>query len=240
MNKLAIMQPYIFPYIGYFNLIHSVDKFVFFDDVNFIKRGWINRNKILSGGKEFLFSVPLSKPSQNKKINDTKLSSEQSWRGKLLRNISHSYSKADGFSDAYPLVERIVNFETDSISDLAMLSVIEICKYLDINRVFCKSSEVSGVNIDLRGQDRIIDICKLEGASAYNNAIGGVDLYSDEIFLKNNINLNFIQPLVPKYSQGSGDFISHLSIIDILMFNVKSDVSSMVSKYNLIRGRSNV
>jgi hypothetical protein len=229
--KLAIMQPYIFPYIGYFSLIHSVDKFVFFDDVNFIKRGWINRNKILSSKKELLFSIPLKKASQNKLINEIFIADEVPWEDKLLRTIEHSYGREPGFIKAYPLIEEVVRYKAEKISELANFSIMKICKYLEIERDFVNSSALLGIDLNKRGQDRIIDICKNVDADTYNNAIGGMSLYSKDLFKENNIKLNFISPIITPYNQSSEKFISHLSIIDILMYNKKEDVIKMIESY---------
>ena len=238
MTKLAIMQPYIFPYIGYFNLIHSVDKFMFYNDVNFIKRGWINRNKILSNKREFLFSIPLIKASQSRKINDIKISYDSKWKEKLLRNIRTSYGRYNQFGLIYPIIEDVFLSDHDKISELAMLSVIRISEYLDIGRIFSQSSDCPTPTTALRGQDRIIKICEIEGATEYHNPMGGISLYSHDLFTRNNIGLNFIEPKLTEYTQSSDQFISGLSIIDILMSNEKEDVQSMVRNYSTIKKSS--
>jgi len=232
--KVAIMQPYIFPYIGYFNLVHSVDKFIFFDDVNFIKRGWINRNKIISNKSEFLFSVPLKKASQNKLINDTYVSIDQKWKNKLLKTIKYSYEKEESFPEIYSIIEGVLHSDVESIADLSSISVVRICDYLDIQRDFQNSSSISSADISASGQDRILSICKNVGAKIYNNAIGGVSLYSKELFESNKIKLNFVKPKIKPYAQNSNQFISNLSIIDVLMYNSKKDVIKMIESYELI------
>tara|TARA_R110002020_G_scaffold268819_3_gene484103 strand:- start:42584 stop:43285 length:702 start_codon:yes stop_codon:yes gene_type:complete len=232
--KLAIMQPYIFPYIGYFNLVHSVDKLIFYDDVSFISRGWINRNKILSNKKEFLFSIPLVKASRNKLINEVAVLKDPRWKAKFLKTLKHSYSREKNFINIYPLVEEIVNHDAAYISDLAIFSITKISEYLGLKRDFSKSSDLTTVDKSKKGTEKILDICKQEHASVYNNAIGGMELYNRDVFKSNAIDINFVKPNIISYDQGLDSFLSHLSIIDILMFNSKKSITDMIKSYSLI------
>lgn len=230
------MQPYIFPYIGYFQLIQSSDHFVFYDDVNFIKKGWINRNYLLVNGKRNLFTVPLIKPSQNKLIKDIEISKNQNWAEKLLLTIQSSYKKAPYFEETYTLIENIISKEFNSIGSLASESVLRICEFLSIKKKYSFSSKISSKSKELDKANRLITICKENNSETYINAIGGKDLYTKEFFLKQNINLQFLDSNIIEYSQKpySSEFEPHLSIIDILMFNSKNEVKKMLDLYNLI------
>ena len=128
------MQPYIFPYIGYFQLINAVDKFVFYDDVNFIKQGWINRNRILLNGAGHMFTIPLADASSFKKINEVCIHKKlfQSWKNKFYKTISLSYSKAPFFHQTYTLIESILDRDFDTVSGLAIYAVNKVCVALDI------------------------------------------------------------------------------------------------------------
>src|ERR1041384_2809372 len=122
--RLAVMQPYFFPYAGYFQLLHAADCFVFFDDVNFIKKGWINRNNILYQGKIHPFTIPLAKVSQNKRINETEISDYAGWKAGFKKLLHESYRKAPQFAEVNALVENILDKkEYTLISDLAAASV---------------------------------------------------------------------------------------------------------------------
>src|SRR5690606_26985644 len=158
--KLAIMQPYIFPYIGYFQLISAVDKFVFYDDVNFIKQGWVNRNRILVNGTDYLFSVPLMKQSSFVKIEDTLINHAEypHWKKKFLKTLSQAYRKAPLFKSVYPLVESILKQEVDSIATLAKNSILKTCQYLNLHCEWETSSSIYK-NEHLKGQNRVLDIC---------------------------------------------------------------------------------
>lgn len=232
---IAIMQPYLFPYIGYFQLIKAVDKFVFYDDVNFIKRGWINRNRILVSGKDFMFTVPLQKTSQNNLILNSYIKQEayNEWRDKLYVTIDLNYKKAPYFDDAFRIITNVLNQNTTSISELAIESIKQVSEYLELNTLFIKSSETYN-NRSLERQERLIAICKSENASHYVNAIGGQELYTKESFEKENIKLNFIKPLPIEYKQFNNDFVPWLSIIDVLMFNSKEEIKLMLNSYKLI------
>lgn len=232
--KIAIMQPYLFPYIGYFQLMNAVDKFVILDDVNFVKRGWINRNRILVNGKAHLFTIPLKGASQNKNIKDIQISDEENRRDKLLKTIKLNYKKAPFFSqDVSQLVKSIISSQEKLISRMIVKSIEKINNYLNIKTIIIESSDIYN-NLHLKREDRIIDICLQEKASHYINLIGGKDIYSKEAFLQKGIILHFLQPELVSYKQFDNEFIPGLSIVDVLMFNGKSDVKQFLKCYTLI------
>lgn len=235
--KLAIMQPYFFPYIGYFQLINAVDKFVVYDDVNFIKQGWINRNNILVQGKPYLFTLPLINQSSFSKINEIFINNilYDSWKKKTLRTLEQSYKKAPFFKEIYGLVDNVLNIdpkETD-ISTIARKSFVETSKYLDINTEFVFTSAVYE-NEELSGKERVIDICKKENAMHYINPIGGKELYDLDFFKENGFELSFIKTLPIEYNQFKNEFAPWLSIIDVLMFNSIEETKLLLNKYELV------
>ena len=232
--KLGIMQPYLFPYIGYFQLINAVDTFIFYDDVNFIKRGWINRNNILIDGKAHLFSIPLIKASQNKLINETFINYETNWKSTLLNTIKSNYSKALYFNDVYKLIEETINKEHQKISELAADSIMACCNYLSIDKNFELSSEEYTSTKGLEKSDRLIKISKLNQAIEYINPLGGKELYCKEHFRENDVKLSFIENRIIEYSQSTNDFVEGLSIIDVLMFNSKEQAKKMLDLYKII------
>ena len=229
------MQPYIFPYIGYFQMVNAVDKFVFYDDVNFIKKGWINRNRILVNGRDFLFTVPLYKASQNNLILESDIQEDTylEWKNKFLQTIELNYKKAQYFKEVYQLLTVFFDKEFHNISEMAIESVNLVLDDLRVEATFTKSSEAYQ-NKGMERQERLIDICKQENADHYINAIGGQELYKKEDFLKAGIKLDFIKPLPISYKQFNNEFIPWLSIIDVLMFNSKEEVIEMLNKYDLI------
>jgi len=233
--KLAIMQPYLFPYFGYYQLINSVDKFVVYDDVNFIKQGWINRNSILINGKPFLFTVPLKNQSSFLKINETLINENLfgSWAKKFLRSIEQNYRNAPFYNDVFPIITSIIEAKDLYISSLAVGSLKKVSDYIGITTVFEDSS--SGYNNShLSSQERVLDICKQENATHYINPIGGLDLYSKDDFYAKGIRLNFVQSNPVIYKQFNHPFVSHLSIIDMLMFNDKAEIKKYINNYELV------
>ena len=228
-KKIAVMQPYLFPYIGYFQLINAVDKFILFDDVNYINKGRINRNFILNDSSPMLFTLPLKKPSQNKLINEIELSDSGSFSRKFLKSLKHSYVKAPYFEPVMKMLADIFNSERINLSDFIHYSLIIINEYLDIKSVIIPSSSIYENN-SLKGSDRIIDICKKEKADTYINLPGGTGLYSAEIFLENGITLKFIKSREIIYKQFKIDFIKNLSIIDVMMFNSKDKVNKYLNE----------
>lgn len=230
---IAIMQPYIFPYIGYFQLINAVDKFIIYDDVNFINKGWINRNNLLVAGKAHLFTIPLKEASQNKLINEVNLLPNDPWRKKLLKTIQQSYQKAPNYPMVFGLVEEIVNFQTETIHELTVYALNNVCNYMGIGTEIVPSSSIYN-NKALKGPDRILDICQQESATHYINPVGGMELYDKVKFDQEGIRLNFLKSVGSPYSQFQNAFVPWLSVIDILMFNDHGQVSTLLKDYELI------
>lgn len=234
--KVGIMQPYIFPYIGYFQLIDAVDTFIIYDDVNFIKRGWINRNSILLNGKAHKINIPLQKISQNKKINEHFIVEDDSWKTKLLTTLQIAYKKAPCFAEVYPIIEDIIHQEEKNIATFITYSLQRICAYLNIETVIKKSSISHPETLSLKGSERIVKICTEENASLYINAIGGMELYNVADFETKNIELKFIKTESITYTQFGDEFLPYLSIIDVMMFNDVSQIQEFLKKRTLLHG----
>jgi len=227
--KLAVMQPYLFPYIGYFQLIFESDLFLIYDDVTFIKQGYINRNRILSPNGPTRFTVPVPGASSNKLISDLEFSDNTT---KVLKTIEQSYSKAPFFTHIFPLIHDTLKYRDRSISSVCLQSYQTILSYLNIERSFNKTSELD-YNRSLSAQNRLISLCHHFDASCYINTTGGINLYSKEDFIQKGITLNFISPLPIKYKQGVSNFTPNLSIIDILMNCPKEDVIKIIRSYKI-------
>lgn len=229
------MQPYFMPYIGYFQLINTVDKFIFYDDVTFIKQGWINRNQILVNNQAKMFTIPLSNASSHTLIKDILISENEyeKWKKSFLKTLVFNYNKAKNYNIIMDLVKRVLLNPPESISDLAVRSIIEVSKYLKFQTDFEICSK-SYANASLSGQDRVLDICKQEGANTYINPINGMKLYSPSDFLEEEIELHFIKTNNIVYEQFSDEFVPFLSIIDVLMFNDKEKVLNMLNDFELV------
>ncbi|OQB29265.1 MAG: WbqC-like protein family protein [Bacteroidetes bacterium ADurb.Bin174] len=234
MMKLAIMQPYIFPYIGYFQMVNAVDKFVFYDDVNYINRGWINRNRILIQGVAKYLTIPLIKASQNKLINEIEIDIQSRDFNKIIKTIEMAYKRAPYFTEVFEIVHEVLEKEYGTIADMAMESVKQCAGYLGLKTKFCKSSEHFSDTKGLEKAERLQAICKRLDADVYINAIGGQELYSKEDFAKQAIDLYFIKSLPMEYKQFKNKFVPWLSIIDVMMFNSKEEINEMLNKYELI------
>lgn len=233
MMKLGIMQPYFVPYIGYWQLMNAVDQYVIFDDVNYINRGWINRNRILLNGVPKYFNIPMLGASQNKKINEIEVNQDVELRNRNMRIIQTAYSKAPYFKEIYPMVEKMMSSDKKTLSGFIEDTFTVLCEYLDITTKLIVSSELKKNN-ELKGQEKILAICELLGATEYYNAIGGQQLYSRELFQKNNIQLKFLKTNEIQYKQYADDFQANLSILDVMMFNSRDAVLDMLNAYTLI------
>ena len=227
---LAIMQPYLFPYIGYWQLLSAVDIFVIYDDVNFIKQGYINRNSILIGHKTQKITLEVIGASSNRVINEVQVGNNTK---KLLKGIDQAYKKAPEYEKVFPLIQNILENPEKNLAKFLGNSIQKISSYLGINTKIIYSSDIEK-DCSLKAQDKILDICQRLGASHYINAIGGQEFYSKEAFESEGIELNFIQTRLIEYKQFKNEFVPYLSIIDILMFNTKKDIQNMLNIYKLI------
>ncbi len=228
--KVAIMQPYFFPYIGYWQLINMVDTFVIYDDVNYIKRGFINRNYLLQNQQLQLFTLELISASQNKNINEIIIGSNSS---KILKTIKYNYTKAPHFDTVYPLIKSIFCTKEKNLSQFLGNSLQQISEFLEINTNFLYSSNINN-DKSLQAQDRLIEISQLLGATDYVNTIGGAELYNKDDFRKSGIHLSFIKTANIEYKQSKNEFVQNLSIIDVMMFNSKKEIKQMLNQFELI------
>ncbi len=230
--KVGIMQPYFVPYIGYWQLMNAVDMYVVYDDVNYINRGWINRNRILVEGQPKYFNVPMTGASQNKRIFEVKVNHDSKLIEKNLRMIECAYRRAPFYQEVYDLLEKILYCGKNDLGSYIMCSFHTICAYLKIETELIFSSSLDKNN-DLRGKDKIISICELLKATEYYNAIGGKELYSKEEFGERGIALRFVRTDKIEYPQFGNEFQPNLSIIDVMMFNSVERIQEMLSMYTL-------
>ena len=232
--KVAIMQPYFFPYIGYFQLINAVDKFVIYDNIEYTKKGWINRNRILKEGVDLMISLPLKKDSDFLFVNQRYLADDWSKsKQKLINSIKESYRKAPHFEDTFNLVQEIFNYSNNNLFEFILHSVQQICKFIGIQTEIVVSSSLQ-YNNQLKSEEKVIAICKSIEATQYINSIGGVELYNKNNFSDQGIELNFIKSKPIIYNQFKNEFVPWLSIIDVMMFNSKEVVSSFLNQKELL------
>ena len=234
-KKVAIMQPYFFPYIGYFHLIKSVDEFVIYDNIQYTKKGWINRNRILSNGEDKILTIPIKKDSDYLNIQDRIIA--DSWskdKNKLLNTINNSYKKSPQFNNIFPIVHECLSSLEVNLFKFILNSLTILNSYLEIKTKIITSSDIS-IDHSLKSQDKVMAICKNIKATTYVNAIGGQELYNVEDFSNKDIKLKFVKsnPLV--YKQYKNEFIPWLSILDVLFFNDKKDIIKYLNnEYSLI------
>ena len=236
--KLAIMQPYLFPYIGYFQLINAVDVFVLYDDVNFRKQSCINRNKIMLNGKEHTFTIPCRGVSSNKLINEIELDKTKDFTLNFFKLIQHGYEKkAPFYEETLAVLKKVFNTsEQNNIADLNYSSIIHVCEYLDIQTEIKIASDTVPQTKNLKGVDRIYSICKAHNALTYLNAQGGTELYNKFDFSQEGLKLHFLIPKTNalEYKQlNTAVFTPWLSVIDVLMNNSKAQCQKMLNSFSL-------
>jgi hypothetical protein len=232
--KLAIMQPYFLPYIGYFQLLNAVDNFIVYDKIQFSKKGWVQRNRLLLDGKDHLFSLPLKNDSDFFNIDQRYLADSYAReRDRTLRIIKLAYNKAPCYSTAMPVIEECFYFDNKNLFQFVFYSIKKIKDYLEIPTNLIVSSDVT-IDNGLSGQDRVIALCNAMKAKVYFNAVGGRELYNKEDFAKYGIDLFFIKTNEFSYPQFGNRFVANLSIIDLMMFNSVDNIKAMLNNYELV------
>lgn len=232
--KLGIMQPYFFPYLGYWQLMNAVDRYVVYDDVNFIKGGRINRNAILLQGQSHTVNLILRGASPNKLINQVQVDTQDLTQTKLLRTIGQAYAKAPFFADVMPVLEKAIRCEEENLARYLLHTFRVVNEYLGIRTELVLSSDIEKNN-DLKGYEKVIEICTLTGADCYYNAIGGVELYEPhrDAFEAAGIELRFLEMEPVQYTQFRNEFVPNLSIIDVMMFNSPEQIRNLLEAYQL-------
>ncbi len=228
------MQPYFLPYIGYFQLIHAVDEFIVYDNIQFSKKGWFHRNRMLQNGKDEYFSLSLKKDSDFLDVRDRRLS--DSWpddREKILRKIAQNYRKAQHFEAVYPLVESIFRYPEARLFDFIFCSLKTVCDFLQITTSLTVSSALE-IDHSLKSQDKVIALVKKAGGSSYLNPIGGFDLYNPEDFRAQGLTLQFHKARPFSYPQSGNEFVPWLSVLDLMMFNSKEQIIGWLDNFDII------
>lgn len=223
------MQPYLFPYIGYFHLIMSSDIFVIYDDVNFMKQSYINRNNIVLNKNKYRFTLPVPNSSSNTLIKDLQYDASSE---KLVRTLAQAYSKAPYYNAVFPTLEKILKFENRYINHFCMNSLIQIFDYLGLSKKIVLSSNLE-YERNASASEKLVSICNIFKADTYINTPGGRDLYNKGMFTPHGINLQFIKPQLNEYKQANTDeFLPGLSIIDVLMNNSIEGTLELLSNFS--------
>ena len=238
--KIAIMQPYLFPYIGYFSLIKNTDHFVFFDTPQYIRKGWINRNRIIGAtGEAVFFTIPVQKAKRETPINKIMISQNENWKMKILGQLN-VYKRAPYYNEVIQLVNDTLGIQTSSISDMAIASIVKTCEYLGIHM---KSEVFSEMNLRIPNvnapDEWALYITKESGYDTYVNPPGGRYFFDPEKYKKHNIDLQFLEQEIVPYRQKGKEFIPALSIIDVMMFCSKDQIASMLRQYQIRRKNEN-
>ena len=243
--RVAIMQPYFFPYLGYFQLINAVDRFLLYDDVQYMKGGWINRNRILQNGAPAWFSMPVRHAHFKLPISARTYCDPIKNGSALLSTLHTAYRKAPYFRCGIQLAEAILTCGDESVVGYNHSALLKICAYIGIQTQIELTSNAK-TDQTLSAQDRVLELCKRTHATQYINAAGGRDLYSPQLFSANNIELRFIEmDKNIEYRQSMkismdndvdqiSTFIQNLSIIDLIMFNSQSDILKLSQKYAIL------
>jgi hypothetical protein len=229
-QKIVIMQPYFLPYMGYWQLMAQADIFVVYDTIQFSKKGWINRNRFLKNGTDAMFSIPLKKDSDYLHVKDRFLADAYD-REKLIRQFQGAYAKASYYDDHFPLIKDIIRCDHDNLFDYIHNSILKIRDCLGLKTDIIKSSDIDTGMDDLKGQGKVIALCKKLNATDYINPIGGLELYDKQDFKDEGIDLKFLKSKPLHYETLKGQSaLLHMSILDVMMFNNREDIVRTVNK----------
>lgn len=234
-KKVAIMQPYLLPYIGYFQLINAVDLFIVYDNIKYTKKGWINRNRMLVGRSDSLFSIPLKKDSDSLNICERELATDFN-RCKLLNQFKEAYRKAPHFAQTVDFIEQVLMNEESSLFGFLHACLLKTCERLGISTPILVSSTLN-IDHSMQSQDKVIALCRAVGAATYINPIGGLSLYSQQSFVDQGLELRFLESGYLSYPQFGNEFVPWLSIVDVMMFNTLPHITDYLNNaYNLSQG----
>lgn len=234
--KIVLMQPYFFPYIGYFTLIRHSDVFVVFDTAQYIRRGWVHRNRIVgSNGEPIYINASVVKAPQNTPIHQIELSSTLNWKQEILNKIKVYKNITPHYPEVYPLIEDSINHPASSLSDLNLHALTRICDYLEVPYNFVRLSELEIDFNDVRHPDDWgLKVSQYYKADTYINAPGGQEFYSKEKYRKNDIEMLFYKTKLAAYDQKLPVFHPALSIIDVMMFNTKKEIRQMIDDFEVL------
>jgi hypothetical protein len=230
--KIALMQPYLFPYLGYFQLINAVDRFILYDNVAFNKQGWINRNFLSAPSGQQRFTLPVCRPRFGRPISQMRLHQPIIHQRRLLNTLRSLYGRAPQFNKVWPVLEAAINYPNADLVGYIHRSLEIVNGYLGIMTPLVSSSS-RYPNLRSKGQACVIEICQAEGADIYINAEGGMLLYDGSSFRQHRIDLRFLIHEPRSYKQNCSDFIPRLSIIDVMMFNSRKDIARLLRDYHL-------
>ena len=229
---VGIMQPYFLPYLGYWHLLAAVDRFVVYDNIQYTKKGWINRNRFLRDGAEAQFTLPLKKGSDYLNVADRAIADDFDPQT-LLNQFANAYGKAPHFAAVFPLIETIVKAAPRNLFEYLHHSLTMTADYLEIKTPIVVSSTIP-IDHQLKAGDKVLAICRAVGADRYVNTIGGRELYSPAVFAASGVELRFIQSRLTEYQQFAHPFVPGLSILDVMMFNSRDAVRRMLGEYELV------
>ncbi|AHF01114.1 hypothetical protein THIAE_04285 [Thiomicrospira aerophila AL3] len=228
MKTCAVMQPYLFPYIGYYQLVYASDVFVIYDDVTFIKQSYINRNSILVNEKAQRFTLPVPGSSSNTVIQELSYVGDR----KILKTIQQAYRKAPFYNDVIELIVSVFESEERNVAKLNEKSLQLVFEYLGLDKKFVFASELD-YEREADRADRLINLSKMFNCDHYINSPGGKELYDKKYFGEQGVQLNFIESQITPYQQFSSEFVPYLSMIDILMNCSKEQIIRMFSNFRL-------
>jgi len=234
--KLGIMQPYFFPYLGYFSLIKHTDKWIVFDTPQFIRHGWIERNRVLNFNSDWLYlKVPIVKHSQGTAIKDIKIRNDENWRDKIFAQLAPYKKRAPYYFEVIKLLKNVFKYETDSIVELNVEGLKAVCSYLKIifNYTIFSDKNIKLLNIK-EPDEWALEIAKTFGATAYYNPPNGIKFFDKTKFQKENINFYFLKTELIEYNQKRSPFEPGLSIIDVMMFNPPEKINSMLDNISIL------
>lgn len=232
--RLAIMQPYFFPYIGYYALINYVDRFILFDVPQFIRHGWIERNRVLKPNEGWMYvKVPLEKHSRDTAIKDVQIRTHEHWQEKILQQLIHYKKKAPYYQEVRELLNQCFDYDTPSIVDLNRHILENTCEYIGINTPI---EVLTAMNLQYESakaaDEWALNISLAMGANEYVNPPGGEDFFDRKKYHDKKIKLTFLETSIEPYDQKRSIFEPGLSIIDVLMFNDPEVVNKMINTSN--------
>lgn len=231
------MQPYFFPYPGYFSLIKATNKWIVFDTPQYANYSWMNRNRIINCNDDnwMYFIVPLKKRPLRTSINSIVIQNEVNWKEKIISQLGYYKKHAPYYNHVVEFLRETLTSEFVKLSDLNIHTLKATCKYIGIDFNYEIYSEMNLQIEDIHAPDEWgLNICKAMGVSKFINPERGQNFIDRQKYLNEKVDIKFLEYRYPDYDQKMEEFIPGLSIIDAMMFNSPKELKVILEDYKLV------
>jgi hypothetical protein len=237
-QSVAIMQPFFFPYLGYFSLMKHTDNWIVFDDIRYSNQAWGNRNRILKHPEGWAWiNVPVKDHKRETFYSNILIQNEINWKRKIINQFEYYKIHAPFYKDVLKIIQEVFSEDFSHLVDLNIHAMKKVCEYLKIDFKYTKFSEMNlGINSVQHPGQWALEICKAIKSTNYVNPCEGHPIYDKKEYDDAGISLQFIINRVSPYDQKRAEFEARLSIIDVMMWNSVERVNELIDDFYKCQG----